>query len=133
MAALPRAVGQTPSEYNEIGEDYYYGRNGKPQDYGEAVRWYRKAAAQGYASAQYNLGVSYANGQGVPQDYGEAVKWWRKVAAQGYAKAQAKLGLCYYNGQGVPRDYGEAVRWWRKACDQNYEDACKVLADLGER
>lgn len=35
----------------------------------------RLAAAQGYAKAQYNLGVMYDNGQGVPQDYAEAVRW----------------------------------------------------------
>ena len=42
---------------------------GVPQDYEEAIKWYRLAAEQGYASAQYNLGVMYDNGDGVPQDY----------------------------------------------------------------
>ena len=31
-------------------------------------------ANQGVASAQYNLGVMYANGEGVPKDDKEAVK-----------------------------------------------------------
>lgn len=31
----------------ELGNDYYLGRKGKPKDYAEAVRWYRKAAEQG--------------------------------------------------------------------------------------
>ena len=56
---------------------------GVPQDYAEAVKWYRKAADQGYAAAQTNLGLMYAHGQGVPQDYVEAVKWYRKAADQG--------------------------------------------------
>ena len=30
-----------------------------PQDYSEAVKWYRLAADQGNATAQYNLGVMY--------------------------------------------------------------------------
>ena len=34
-------------------------------------------AEQGYAYAQYNLGVMYENGRGVRQDYAEAVKWYR--------------------------------------------------------
>jgi hypothetical protein len=46
-----------------------------PQDHAKAVRWYRKAAEQGHASAQYNLGVSYQEGEGVPQDYVEAHVW----------------------------------------------------------
>ena len=33
------------------------------------MKWYRLAADQGYAAAQFNLGVMYAKGQGVPQDY----------------------------------------------------------------
>ena len=41
----------------------------------EAVKWYRKAAEQGYVMAQYNLGVMYALGQGVPPDYVEAYAW----------------------------------------------------------
>ncbi len=32
------------------------------------MRWYRLAADQGYASAQFNLGVMYATGEGFPQD-----------------------------------------------------------------
>jgi len=30
------------------------------QDYKQAVKWYRKAASQGVAAAQYNLGNMYA-------------------------------------------------------------------------
>ena len=37
---------------------------GVPENDTEAVKWYRKAAEQGDASAQYNLGVMYANGWG---------------------------------------------------------------------
>ena len=35
----------------------------------EAVRWYRKAARQGYANAQTNLGVMYDRGRGVRQNH----------------------------------------------------------------
>ena len=40
----------------KLGDMYYFGR-GVPKDYTQAVSWYRKAAQQGYAKAQYNLGV----------------------------------------------------------------------------
>jgi len=53
----------------------------------ETVSKLRKAAEQGDAEAQYNLGVRYANGEGVPEDYKEAVKWFRKAAEQGFAAA----------------------------------------------
>ena len=37
-------------------------------DYDEAARLYRRAAEQGYADGQFNLGLKYANGEGVPQE-----------------------------------------------------------------
>jgi len=79
--------------------------------YASAVEWFRKAADQGHALAQYNLGSMYLSGQGVPQDYAEAVKWYRKAADQGFAPAQYNLGLMYDNGQGVPQDYVQAHKW----------------------
>ena len=60
---------------------------GVPQDYAEAMKWYRLAADQGIAEAQYNLGVMYDNGQGVPQDYAEAYVWFSVAAAGGDADA----------------------------------------------
>ena len=58
----------------------------------EAAKWYRKAADQGHADAQYNLGLMYAQGEGVPEDDVQAYKWWNLAAAQGnestkYSKA----------------------------------------------
>jgi TPR repeat protein len=68
-----------------------YSRSGASGNPG-AVQ-YRKAADQGNARAQFNLGVLYANGQGVAQDYAEAARWYRKAADQGHADAQNNLGL----------------------------------------
>lgn len=110
-------------EYNSLGDDYYFGRNGKAQDYAEAVKWYRKAAEQGDARAQFYLSHCYAYGRGVSQDYSEAVKWLRKAAEQGDALAQNNLGWCYDNGQGVPQDESEAMKWFRKAAEQGVTDA----------
>jgi TPR repeat protein len=81
------------------------------QDYVEAARWYRKAADQGHAGAQNNLGYMYCQGQGVPQDYAEAARWFRKAADQGDAEAQYNLGIMYDQGQGVPQDYVQAHMW----------------------
>ncbi|MSP33056.1 MAG: sel1 repeat family protein, partial [Pseudolabrys sp.] len=62
-----------------------------PQDYAQAVKWYRLAADQGNAKAQSNLGLMYDNGQGVPQNYAEAMRWYRLAADQGLAEAQSNL------------------------------------------
>ena len=42
---------------------------GLPQDFFMAVRWYRKAAKQGFAEAQHNLGTLYGHGQGGAQGF----------------------------------------------------------------
>ena len=55
---------------------------GAPQDYTEAVRWFRKAAEQGDGDAQNGLGFMYANGQGVPQDYARAYMWYDLAASR---------------------------------------------------
>jgi len=39
------------------------------------VKWYRQAAEQGNAAAQYDLGVAYHNGQGVSRDYSLSYFW----------------------------------------------------------
>ncbi len=43
---------------------------GVPQDYAEAMRWYRSAAEQGNAKAQSNLGIMYLVGQGAQGERG---------------------------------------------------------------
>ncbi len=79
------------------------------KDYRTAFVGYKKLAEQGHASAQYNLGVMYANGRGVPKDEQQAVVWYRKAAEQGHASAQYNLGNMYANGRGDPQaqyEYG---------------------------
>jgi TPR repeat protein len=69
----------------------YQAGMGVPQDDAEAVKWYSKAAEQGDANAQYNLGLMYNSGKGIPRDDAESMKLWRKAAGQGLAAAQSIL------------------------------------------
>ena len=82
---------------NNLGNRYSNGE-GVPQDYQEAVRWYRLAAEQGHAKAQDNLAnlclLAYlghlAGGEGSKCDPSEAYAWWVLSAAQGN-EAAAKM------------------------------------------
>ena len=58
-----------------------------PQDYREAVKWYRRAANQGYARAQILLAAMYVVGKGVLEDYVEAYAWMILAATQGHEDA----------------------------------------------
>ena len=48
-----------------------------------AARWYRMAAEQGHASAQFNLGIMYAIGRGVLKDATLAHMWLNIAGANG--------------------------------------------------
>lgn len=120
---------------SELARCYYYG-DGVPQNFSEAVYWYRKVAdGSGYlaCSAQCKLGECYYKGKGVPQDYSEALYWLRKavecgffeatvmireIAELGNAEAQDILGYYYSKGEVLLQDYSAAAYWYRKAADQ---------------
>jgi hypothetical protein len=63
-------------------------RRAAQQACAEAADWCRRAADQGDTTAQYNLGVCYAEGKGVPPDPVEAHKWLHLASSQGMGKAR---------------------------------------------
>ncbi len=105
----------------------YFRAEGMSKDYGEALRWFRKAADQGNADAQFNIGVMYRNGQGVSQNYAESFKWYQSAADQGYLKAQMAVASMYHAGQGVQQNDAEALKWFGKAADQGNTDAQELV------
>ena len=55
---------------------------------------YTLAAEQGYADAQFNLGVMHFNARGgLPQDFALAAVWWKRAADQGYELAIKNLRM----------------------------------------
>ena len=46
------------------------------------LKWYRKAAEQGFVEAQTRLGILYFTGQGAPKDYVHAHTWFHLAAAR---------------------------------------------------
>lgn len=112
---------------------------GVPKSDVEAIKWFRKAADQGFADAQFKLGRMYYKGEGVPKDDMEAVKWMRAVAEQGYAGAQWLIGVMYVNNQGLndiippPPSF---VAWSLDFYIQDVQDALEndfELAELARR
>ena len=76
------------------------------------IEWYRKAAEQGVADAQFNLDVKYDTGLGVPQDYTQAAYWYHKAADQGVSLAQSSLGHMYHRGKGLTKDDVVSLMWF---------------------
>jgi uncharacterized protein len=81
--------GHADAQY-DLGLMYQTGR-GVPENYVEAVKWYRLSAEQGFAFAQLNLGLLYTGGDGVPENYLISYVWISVSAAQGNQSAKAVL------------------------------------------
>lgn len=94
-------------EQLEIADKYYTG-NGVVKNYKEAFKYYKKAAENGNANAQYMLAGMYYTGEGGAKDLQEMYKWYKKAAEQGHSDAQYIVGLEYYSRSGIAKDYKKA-------------------------
>lgn len=100
---------------------------GRPADNPKGIDDLRKRAEQGDMIAQYDLGVSYRQGDGVRKDYEKAAQWWLRSAEQGNAEAQYLLGASYAIGEGVPQNDAESMKWWIRAAEQGHKKAQHLL------
>jgi uncharacterized protein len=96
----------------------YQAGEGVPQDFKEAIKWYRRGADRGSRTAQHGLGLMYAGGVGIRQDLAESARWFRRAAIQGDAESQLFLGLSYAAGNGVPENYSTAYMWLNLAASR---------------
>ena len=72
-------------------------------------------AEQGHASAQYQLGMQYANGEGLEASNIYAYMWWNFSAAQGFEKANiSKLAI----------EKNQAAKKLSKDCVKKYYIDC---------
>jgi formylglycine-generating enzyme required for sulfatase activity len=97
--------------------------------------WYRKAAEQGSAAGQANLGYMYLRGYAREgdrkvKDYGEALKWFREAAEQGFDEGQFYFGVMHELGIGTVQDYNQAAIWYRRAAEQGNVKASTSLGTL---
>jgi TPR repeat protein len=87
-----------------ISASLYGEGRGLPKSDTQAAYWDAKAAAQGNAQAQANLGIFYYNGQAGLKNLGLAGKFFAASAAQNYPNGQANYGLCELQGDCAPKN-----------------------------
>lgn len=68
---------------------------GVDKDAKRAALYWRLAAMQGLANAQYMLGLAYGSGTGVERDDNLAKEWLRKAARRGHERAKKSLAENY--------------------------------------
>jgi TPR repeat protein len=91
---------------------------GYKQDYGESLKWMRKAHEQGYLPATLGLGDAHQHGWSVARDSSTALRFYREAASKGFAPAQSMLGRIYLNGTGVSPNKSEGLKWMNLAINQ---------------
>ena len=108
-----------------LGSILYYAAD----DTSQAIEWFRKAAAQQYPPAEFQVGQLYDFGFGVVQNDSEALSWYRRAAEHGHAAAGRAVGDFYQKGRGVTADAKEASQWYRRAADA---DDIRAQYQLGQ-
>jgi TPR repeat protein len=128
-AWLPLARNDDPAAQRNLAHLYRRGL-GVPQDFGEAAKWYERAAEIGLASAQVNLALMYIRGQGVDQDYTRAAEWLDLAARQGHVLGQYNLALLYWRGLGVEKSQPRALGWLYLAARAGHRGALEKLGQI---
>jgi TPR repeat protein len=77
----------------------------------EAVKWWHKAAANGFPLAFLKLGIAYVKGRGVKQDFAKAAEYYRIAGEKGVPDGYYNLGNIYIRGDGVEKDPVQVAKW----------------------
>jgi hypothetical protein len=154
---LQEAINGNGEAQYDVGAMHQNGR-GVKADRDEAIKWYKKAAAQGVAKAQsrlnlmesnaarfnktilkaaegdrdslYDMGNMYMKGVGTHIDYAKAVSAFKQSADLGHIKSAYKLGLIYLEGTGVKTSGKEAFKWFKLAAENGNPAAQYYLGKL---
>ena len=123
-----------------VGNSYWFGSSGFPQDYEKAAYWLRLAAEQGNVEARDDLGSLYGSlgfkydqGEDVEQDDEMAVYWFKRAAELGNATSAFVLYVNYSMGKGVEEDDEMAMQWLRKAAEPGNALSLRLLAGMYEK
>lgn len=109
-----------PTAQDQLGQAYRSQYDSKNSEV-----WFRKAASQDVAHAQWALGntlmgratTAYGKPDVMANTADEAIQWFLKAASQGYKRAQVDLGRQYEQGRFIKQDYVEAYKWYALAAD----------------
>ncbi|MCX6137565.1 MAG: tetratricopeptide repeat protein [Ignavibacteriales bacterium] len=121
-------AGEAASQH-ELALRYFLGK-GFPADTVRAAFWLKKAAAQDFMLARYNLGIFLYNGYGVDWNPFLAFFEFRAAAESGMPDGQYVFGLIFTDNLVVHQDFAEAQLWIQRAADGGYEPAKDLLEEL---
>ena len=127
---LPPTLTRAPVDVRwltDLGVVYF-----RQHQFGEAFLCFRRAAEQGFATAQFCLAVCYFNGHGTARDEAAALPWLQPAAAQGDANAEFTLGLAYSLGRGIAPDPLLASEWLQQAAAHGHPEAIRRVREMSQ-
>ena len=86
--AVALALLGDPSHQYRAGKAYMDYRVGA---FSPAAKWFERAASQGHARSQFEIGLHYAYGCGVEQDLAKAEEWLLMAVRNGQVEAELSL------------------------------------------
>lgn len=92
-------------------------------EFQNAIAQFTPLLAEGYAPAQYQMGLIHLNGYGVQKDARKAFEFFELAALQNYPDAQFNLALMYSEGDIVKKDLKKAFALTEKAARKGLESA----------
>lgn len=108
------------------------GAPGVAPDHAKVLKLITRAADQGHAPAEFELGRSLISGvPGLPADPERGIAYLKKAANQKLLPAAYVLGEIYQKGMGVPIDLRQALTWFTAA--GNLQDAPAKVNALKEK
>ena len=122
--------GDKEAQYN-LGNSYFYGKDGMPLDLEKGAEWYEKAASQGNPDAEYAYGICLETGKGVSAHDRKARQWIEQAANHGNIDAIVKLAEYNYKGFGANnKDLDMAAMLYEKAANLGNAKAQNNLGNL---
>jgi TPR repeat protein len=109
-----------------VGNHYYHGDYGFPQNYTKALKLFHQAAELGYAPAYTNVGSCYINGQGVEVDKKMAKHYYELAAMAGNEVARNNVGIHEQKAGNIDR----AIKHYTIAAQGGEADCVKNIQRL---
>jgi TPR repeat protein len=133
-AWLPLAEQGDPDAQLRVGQMLRDRQGVRWRDFERAAEWFRRAALQGRAEAEYALGRLHYEGFLVPRDAAEMRLMLEAAARQGHAGAQLTLGVIHeYGFDAIRADLTEALKWYELAARKGVADVDGKLQRLRPR
>lgn len=130
-------AGDAEAQYR-LGTDFFYGSSKRKVSRERAVFWFRRAAALGLPSAQFNYAICLENGLGIDPDPHLALEFYTFAAEKGFKPAAMNRALLLLNGSDkkmdlesdkiVKPDRAAAMAQLKELADNNYTPAMVEIA-----